>query len=319
MWEIFTREKPWNFVTHPWQISEKVEKGERLPLPQDCPLNSFIEECWSPDPNKRPDFSTTYEKIEMVKPNYPHQPYRNSGSSSIFFNRPNEFLSDSNRLSLAKPLEIKDSPEKMICDAFGIKNQLTWTDFSRAIVTILNATEGSMEKLKYILAPESLVYKMAWENFLKWFTPLGTSGNLYFTSKLNFVVQGWTIDEIVDIVGQRFFFGFLDASSAKAILLCLPKGSFLFRFSTTEGYYTLSLNYGGQVGHWRIHAQKAETSYPTFKIDERSYRSLQDIISTHSPGKEPLIINFESSSLHCFLEIPADRQVNRIGTNYQQL
>jgi hypothetical protein len=60
MWEICTKEKPWNFVTHSWQIAEKVGKGERLSLPPNNPLNALITKCWADSPDARPTFSEMY-------------------------------------------------------------------------------------------------------------------------------------------------------------------------------------------------------------------------------------------------------------------
>lgn len=46
MWEICTRSPPWNKLDHSWQISEAINKGERLPLNPGNPLNSLISDCW---------------------------------------------------------------------------------------------------------------------------------------------------------------------------------------------------------------------------------------------------------------------------------
>ncbi len=87
----------------------------------------------------------------------------------------------------------------------------------------------------------------------------------------------------------RWFFGFMDAPKARDLLMSLPEGSFLFRFSSTPGWYTLSVNYG-QVGHWRIEAIKQGADKLLLKIDDRTYDSFHSIISTHKPGNRTMIM-----------------------------
>src|SRR5687767_14665214 len=64
MWEIYTRDKPWDHVNHAWQISDMVVQGERPKLPPDCPLAPLINKCWALDPDSRPNFSDIYSELE---------------------------------------------------------------------------------------------------------------------------------------------------------------------------------------------------------------------------------------------------------------
>ena len=151
--------------------------------------------------------------------------------------------------------------------------------------------------------------KDLWKKFMEWFTPLTEGGaGLYQTNDAQTTQsnEGYTIEEIVNIVGQSWFFGFIDANKSRDLLERMPIGSYLFRFSSTPKCYTMSVYYG-QVGHWRIVAQKVGNSYPTFKIDDKTYKSLHDIIHTHSM-QIPLIIK---SGVHteCYLKVAADRNL----------
>lgn len=46
-------------------VINKLENGERLPLPINCPprLYSLMSQCWSYEPSKRPDFKSIKETM----------------------------------------------------------------------------------------------------------------------------------------------------------------------------------------------------------------------------------------------------------------
>jgi hypothetical protein len=116
------------------------------------------------------------------------------------------------------------------------------------------------------------------------------------------------MEEILDIVGPPWFFGFMSAAEAKDMLQNQPFGSYLFRFSSNPGCYALSIQYG-QVGHWRITTEKVGTSYPTFQIDGRTYKSMYEIIDVHQVAAEPLTIRASNNIKHCFLKQPMDKNI----------
>lgn len=58
MWEILMfGVKPFQGVRNN-DVIVKIENGERLPLPPNCPprLYSLMSQCWSYEPSKRPSF-----------------------------------------------------------------------------------------------------------------------------------------------------------------------------------------------------------------------------------------------------------------------
>lgn len=64
-WEILMLGiKPFQGVKNSDVIS-KLENGERLPLPLDCPprLYSLMSQCWAYEPHKRPDFKSIKETL----------------------------------------------------------------------------------------------------------------------------------------------------------------------------------------------------------------------------------------------------------------
>jgi len=53
-------------------VINKIENGERLPLPPNCPpqLYTLMSQCWSYEPTKRPGFQTVKEILLYVLLNY---------------------------------------------------------------------------------------------------------------------------------------------------------------------------------------------------------------------------------------------------------
>ena len=45
MWEMVTRKRVWEGQL--MQVADKVEKGERPPLPENHPLSDLIDKCWA--------------------------------------------------------------------------------------------------------------------------------------------------------------------------------------------------------------------------------------------------------------------------------
>jgi hypothetical protein len=100
------------------------------------------------------------------------------------------------------------------------------------------------------------------------------------------------------------------------ILLKQPSGTFLFRFSSVPGCYTLSVSNQGQVGHWRIKSEKGP-NWTAYWIDERKYDSLTHIIETHLI--EPLKVNADrSNQLPIRLEVPYERASHKEEGLYSQ-
>lgn len=298
MWEISTRQRVWENVSHVWQISERVSKGERLPLAQGNILNSLIKKCWDQDPEKRPSFAQIYEELEEIKASLPPR------QKPVQTESPTVSDQKENQLTL----------EELILSAFGKDESLPWTEFSQSLNQISGATIPTIEKMKSILTVTDQVFKEHWKTFIQWFTPL-VQTDFYQTEvsgQNQISTEGYQIEEVADIVGPNWFFGFIDAQKAKELLSTQPVGTFLFRFSKNQpGIYSISVNYG-QVGHWRISSEKTGSSYPIFRIDGRPYKSLYHIIETHSLGGEPLQIKAGSTTRQCYLTKPLDRIQGKI-------
>ena len=67
MWEILTRgDKPFQNVRNA-EVLNRLENGERLPLPSGCPpqLYSIMCRCWAAQPDSRPSFTVLKEALRL--------------------------------------------------------------------------------------------------------------------------------------------------------------------------------------------------------------------------------------------------------------
>jgi len=187
----------------------------------------------------------------------------------------------------------RNDAERKFEDAFGQQEFISCSKF-RAVweeVAHRKITEAEFAPLEYHLASETGdVQKSVWKEFCRWFSPLTKSLDSYQTSPGAPKSFGWDFETIVEVAGSTWFFGFCDATEAKDVLSNAKHGNFLFRFSRDPGWYSLSVNYG-PVGHWRIRCElqsQGQFCEPRFFIDDKTYRSLKNIVQTHSEGGIPL-------------------------------
>eukprot|EP01133_Synstelium_polycarpum_P005887 gene5887-6810_t len=70
LWEIYCRKDPYDGVNS-WSIPVMVCKGERPPIPSDCPsdLSKLIKECWQEKAKKRPKFKEIVSTLIKINTN----------------------------------------------------------------------------------------------------------------------------------------------------------------------------------------------------------------------------------------------------------
>lgn len=204
------------------------------------------------------------------------------------------------------------SIEERMGQVFAGKDSVDWKTFSDRLAQAMGAPILKIERARYVIENmPGVVYKVEWDKFASWFNPLCGPNNQN---------GGWTMDNILEIVSLPYFHGFMDMKDAQKTLKGIPEGTYLLRFSTQQSYYTLSVSYSGTVGHWRIQTEKKPGQRPEFKVETRSYESLEHVVMTHSPGRgDPLLIKQPKpgQSDKCYLTAPLTRMSQGAEAYYQ--
>jgi hypothetical protein len=190
-----------------------------------------------------------------------------------------------------------------ILNSFKGLPKISWIEFSEVVTKSLNISYEELKEIKYILNERGSVSRNVWEHLLEWFTPLYPSG---VPPDLNASKQEiYYFTDILNIMSPSWFFGFMNPIETNKLLINEPTGTFLFRFSSQPGCYTLSVSNRGQVGHWRIKSEKGR-DWQYFWIDDRVYNSLQHIIEIHLV--EPLHVSIKRTpQMEIRLERPFER------------
>jgi hypothetical protein len=68
MWEVWTRELPFEHITTSWDIAEAVQNGERPPAlcGADPRYSQLMTACWDCVPDKRPTFEACIYMLDKV-------------------------------------------------------------------------------------------------------------------------------------------------------------------------------------------------------------------------------------------------------------
>jgi serine/threonine protein kinase len=68
MWEIVTRQLPFENYEFNYEVLDAVKRGERLPLPSSCPseMEILIKDCWKADPCERPLFDEIESRLAAI-------------------------------------------------------------------------------------------------------------------------------------------------------------------------------------------------------------------------------------------------------------
>jgi len=71
LWELLTRLVPYA-GKNTMQIVRAVDRGDRLTIPPWCPsdYDALIQECWDPNPAKRPYFTAILPRLEKLLQDY---------------------------------------------------------------------------------------------------------------------------------------------------------------------------------------------------------------------------------------------------------
>jgi len=196
---------------------------------------------------------------------------------------------------------------------FGIRSKTSWNEFATNSKKLSFATpEPLLNTIKFcIVDDQEDVSRSHFEHFLKWFKPFE---NLFIGSELEGAQahDSFSLDELLDIVGQRWFFGFVNAVKTKEILINMPIGTYVIRFSSCPRSYTVCATYitkdgKRDVGNWRIESSSTKGKH-FYKFGSKTYETLTDFVTKHCQGGDSLPLEHGV----CKLTGAADRNVYNI-------
>jgi len=255
LWELLTRKEPFAQHTNYSKFRKAVcIKNERPEIPEDTEpsLRNLIQRCWDPDPNVRPSFRQIISYLDNV-------------------------IID---------VAVQDKiGRKLWQTKFLARDDVPWTEFSDALVRTLNLPindtqhkerfDLNLKCLKALLATQPKVQTTAksetvalrnWGKILQWFGPIRDPTTTSHTATF--------MDDITNILKQPWFHGDTDLQRAQELLSGKPAGTFMIRFSSLEGWYTISQIHGRIIQHQRIGHQPGDP----YVIENDSYNSLFELV-----------------------------------------
>jgi len=240
--ELVSGEEPFagEFSDMKQLIEAIVKNGKRPKLPV-CPLRlgNLIKDCWNTVPSKRPSFD------EILSDNL----FEYSIVEGIVHDRAGAAIWASNFLG---------------------KDSAPWADFVKAFcdyhkVTIKKLeTDNKLILLKTMLADneKEKVTIEEWAKTLECFGPM---------NGLNI------LDNMAALFAKEWFFGNFTEKEADVLLTAKKRGTFIVRFSSDPGSFTITTKSKEGLSHFRI---KHKAGQP-YMLGTAEYDSLDAVIKVH--------------------------------------
>ncbi|ELR25342.1 Dual specificity protein kinase shkC, putative [Acanthamoeba castellanii str. Neff] len=219
LYELATGEEPFKneFSSLQSLIDAVVKKNERPKIPATCPvrLAKLIRSCWDTVPSKRPAF------VDML-------------SSNVFY-----------KVSLEATLRDKRACA-LWAQYFLTRETVTWNEFQQAFTDFFNikarngADANRLELVRVLVAKDrDMVGIEQFARALECFGPLETPAQF--------------LDEIEGTLREEWFHGDVTEAEAELLLAKHKHGTYLVRFSSTPGSFTITgKNKKDALAHFRI-------------------------------------------------------------------
>uniref|UniRef100_A0A6B2L2R1 non-specific serine/threonine protein kinase n=1 Tax=Arcella intermedia TaxID=1963864 RepID=A0A6B2L2R1_9EUKA len=256
LWELLTRKEPFSHHKVYSKFRKAVcEKYERPEIPEDTvpSLARLIKQCWAPDPKVRPSFKEIITHLEHILVDV-------AVSDEIGRTLWKEYFLGQERVEWGEFV-------KALVATLGLKiNDPQFKDTLEIHLKCLNAVLVTHPKSHTGLSKGDIVTVQNWGRILMWFGPIKdpqtTPQNDTFMQYLSRVIQ------------EPWFHGDTDPQRALELLTAKPNGTFMVRFSSVDGWYTISQNIGRQIQHQRV----SHVPGGPYIIDNDSYTDLHDLV-----------------------------------------
>jgi serine/threonine protein kinase len=260
LWEMLTQERVFADIPNLQKLMfAVVEEGRRPALPPNTPtsLRNLITACWDASPAKRPSFKEILEQLDHV---------------------------------LVDVVVQDHSARAMWKKYFWGKSSIPWDEFAKAIVDSLQLdppTPDSASELE-LLCLKELVASVPKRKRVTQQEAMGERAKM--TSFGNMVQCFGPFDRkflyrLRKVLESKWFFGAIGQNDAEeAIKSHKTVGTFLIRFSSTPGFFTLSFSGKAQLEHHRI------ISVPGtgFVVWGQTYKDLFEVVAAGKDSKKIL-------------------------------
>jgi hypothetical protein len=261
LWEILTRKEPFphhnNFEVFRNAVCVKGERPE-IPADTEPSLKRLIESSWVGDPKLRPSFKEIIDQLDNIIVDVTvHDPIGRQFWKQNFLAREEVPWEDFSK-AFCKMLKVPTYDTTMLDRPSRDLNCLNLKCL-RALLA---------EKPKALADHAEVVHLENFGAMLNWFGPITQTGKSKNT----------ILDNIREILQEPWFFGDTDTDDAIRKLTKQNPGTFLIRFSSVPGWFTISyVSTSGSVRHQRI---KHSPGGPYILAPENDeFSSLHDMVA----------------------------------------
>jgi len=259
LWELLTREIPFKHHTNFEKFKRAVcYQHDRPVIPENTEesLKTLITRCWHRNPNQRPAFVEIIPELELVLIEVAiNDPFgRKFWKENLLSIEEVEIgVFESKFLKFLKIPDIEDIPEDKLEDIE--RNRLCLAEVFAA-----PSRRGQTDNKAY-------VHIETFGRMLNWFGPIGDPEAVAWDITI--------LDGIRKTLENKWFHGDVTTQQAVTLLNGQPDKTFLIRFSSIDGFYTVSIINGRKILHMRI----KHTPGQPYIIDGDEFASLQDLVA----------------------------------------
>eukprot|EP00013_Stygamoeba_regulata_P025087 CAMPEP_0177645050 /NCGR_PEP_ID=MMETSP0447-20121125/9037_1 /TAXON_ID=0 /ORGANISM="Stygamoeba regulata, Strain BSH-02190019" /LENGTH=607 /DNA_ID=CAMNT_0019147497 /DNA_START=249 /DNA_END=2072 /DNA_ORIENTATION=+ len=314
LWEFLTRQPPFPHHRDFDVFKHAVcEENERPPIPANTPsaLKALIKRAWDADPKKRPSMPELEKELEqvIVDAAIPDVCGRKFWKTYFFddelVENPietvdwDEFAIEFYDFLESKPARLPEEPKAaQLLDASPHQLREFMERGRSQYVLACKVLDEHKKVIEDTIDPERLMERREWkalrqllmegtkdgrgvvrmESFGKM---LGYLGPLE-VKRGGAIVEGGFLHRLEQLLSSQWFFGKLDTEGAIANLKAKDPGTYLVRFSSQPGWFSISsVSPSKEIKHYRIRHKPAGR---TFAVEgqETTYSSLIELIEKAS-------------------------------------
>eukprot|EP01128_Nolandella_sp_AFSM9_P010772 TRINITY_DN7496_c0_g1_i1.p1 TRINITY_DN7496_c0_g1~~TRINITY_DN7496_c0_g1_i1.p1 ORF type:complete len:493 (-),score=71.45 TRINITY_DN7496_c0_g1_i1:286-1764(-) len=255
LWEFVARKEPFSHHTNYSKFKRAVcENNERPPIPEstESSLRYLITRCWDASPPKRPSFKQIIAQLDHVLVDV-----------AVGDRIGRKFWKDEFLTHSEVPYDVFG---EKFCDLLRLNVEGSNPDIIRLNLECLKALLSKPPASKTDTTLTEVVNLEHFGKILEWFGPIEDPSTNSGETILDYMRQ---------LLKYPWFHGDLNERKAQERLSGKPGGTFLVRFSSMAGWFTLSqITATRVIQHRRIRHRPGHG----FMVDEDRYNSLAELV-----------------------------------------